>query len=98
MLVYDCHAKDVNRGDAGLIDYSFNMADGGVTRADGFSINPITCVIRSEIVLDREAVDSYVVSAYLPIERHGDLCDILSVVVIANGVSFCVSYVCSFQS
>ena len=66
MLVYDCKAVDPNSGAAGIIDYSFNIqVRGRPTLSENtaeFRINPVTCIIRAQIVYDREQVDSYVVS------------------------------------
>ena len=62
MLVYDCRAHDVNSGNAGIIDYSFNVNQSLVGATNEFRINPVTCIIRAQIVYDREQVDSYVVS------------------------------------
>ncbi|KAK7507306.1 hypothetical protein BaRGS_00001241 [Batillaria attramentaria] len=62
MLVYDCKATDRNPGNAGIIDYSFNVRQDLVQKTPEFRINPVTCIIRAEMVYDREQVESYVVT------------------------------------
>lgn len=62
MLVYKCKAADPNPQDAGILDYFFLIKDQLVSATNEFRINRVTCVIRAEVVFDREAVSSYVVS------------------------------------
>ncbi|XP_041362430.1 cadherin-87A-like [Gigantopelta aegis] len=55
MLVYDAHAEDNDTGTTGLVDYSFLVpGQGYVAKTPAFRINPVTGVIRAEIVYDRE--------------------------------------------
>jgi hypothetical protein len=66
MLIYDCKANDLNTGQAGIVDYAFNVLVNDqpklVQNTSEFRINPVTCIIRAEIVFDREQVFTYVVS------------------------------------
>ncbi|XP_025090736.1 cadherin-87A-like isoform X2 [Pomacea canaliculata] len=62
MLVYKCKAADPNPQDAGILDYFFLIKDQLVSATNEFRINRVTCVIRAEVVFDREAVSSYVLT------------------------------------
>ncbi|XP_067673629.1 cadherin-87A-like [Haliotis asinina] len=60
MLVYDVEAVDDDNSNSGIVDYGFYYLGTYTTRTPEFSINPVTGVIKAEIVYDREARSRYV--------------------------------------
>ncbi|XP_071106393.1 cadherin-87A-like [Haliotis cracherodii] len=60
MLVYDVEAVDSDNSDSGIVDYGFYYLGNYTIKTPEFSINPVTGVIKAEIVYDREAVPRYV--------------------------------------